>query len=99
PMKGRCSVLDFTGHFAWKGVCDYGAPMSSLVGNSYAARDPFHSVQFKDTVDTDNSPGEQIVNFGLMVNYGICTGEGVPMIYARDYLKMAICYGRKQYID
>lgn len=99
-MDGQISTLDFTNHWRMKGVLDFGAPMYYWRPAGYATRDPFRSVEFVDTPDTDNSPGQQIINSKLLAYaYMLLALEGVPLVYHRDYATEAGCYGLQPYID
>jgi alpha-amylase len=77
------AVLDFTRHFAYRGVSQ-GSPLSSLVGNGFCFHNPDHAYIYVESNDTDGPDG--IVNnklwFYLDAMTMPCKGA---LIFAKDY--------------
>lgn len=76
-------VLDFTRHYAYRGVSQ-GAPLSSLVNNGFCFRDPDHAWIYVESNDTDGPYG--IVNNKLWFYLDALTMPcKAALIFARDY--------------
>ena len=100
-MGGRCSVFDFTLHWAIQAMCNNNSRwwMGGLEGAGYIAVDPIKAVTFVDNPDTDLSYGENVI-WNKMLGYAlILTAEGYPSVYYKDYSTDAGCYGLKPLID
>lgn len=95
---GHAATLDFTLHWALQDACNNGNARA-LSNRGLIFRDPTRSVTFRDSADTDLSPGEQIIANGLLANARLLTAQGYPMILAKDYWHDAYCYGLDKWIN
>jgi alpha-amylase len=99
-MAGRSKVFDFTLHWALQAMCDDPSfHMSRMSDAGYVARDPFNAVTFVDNLDTDLSPGQQIVSNKLLAYAFVLTSEGYPFVSHKDYAQAPGCFGLKPWID
>jgi alpha-amylase len=99
-MEGRSAAFDFTLHWALQSMCDDpNFDMRRLNGAGYLSRDPTKAVTFVDNLDTDLSPGQQIIGNKLLAYAFVLTSEGYPCVSHKDYAEEPGCYHLKNRID
>lgn len=103
---GRMSLIDFGAHYnRYQPMCnDAGSAgfwMESLGNrnNALLGTNPMKAVPFVESMDSDTNGFATIIFNKTLAYAALLAGEGLPMIYIRDYLKEPDCYGLKPYID
>jgi alpha-amylase len=74
-------------------------PADWLAGRGFIGRDPMHAVPFVESMDSDTNGFATIVWNKLLAYALMLAGEGLPLIYVRDYLRQPDCYGLQPRID
>lgn len=98
------SAIDFDFHYNMvQPMCNDagsgGFSMGDLAGRGMIATMPMKAVPFVESMDSDTN-GFATVVFNKLLGYALMLGgEGLPMIYARDYLSDPDCYGLGDAID
>ncbi len=99
-----CSASDFDFHYNMAQVmCNEAGnssfQMSWLQGRGMIGTMPMNAVPFVESMDSDTDGFATIVNNKILAYALMLGGEGLPLIYVRDYLQEPDCYGLKQGID
>lgn len=83
-IKWSASAFDFPLFYTLREMCNnYDFDMRLVWGNGLVFDCPMHSVTFCDNHDTDRS--QPIVSDKMLAYAVICSLEGVPCVYWRDY--------------
>ena len=100
-MNGRALAFDFPLKFILNAMCNNpnGFNMATLDHAGFAGASPDHAVTFVENHDTDNNPGQAIVQNKALAYAYILTSEGLPSVYYRDYTTDPDGYGLKPQID
>lgn len=103
-VDGRASAIDFDWHYNMaQPMCnDAGAGtfnMATLAGRGMIGNNPMKAVPFVESMDSDTNGFATIVENKALAYALLLGGEGLPMIYIRDYLQEPDCYGLKPHID
>ena len=95
-VDGEASASDFDFHYNMaEAMCNNlsGFNMGSLAGRGMIGVWPQRSVPFVESMDSDTD-GFGSVKFNKILGYALLlTGEGLPQVYIRDYLREMDCYG------
>lgn len=102
----RASLIDFGFHYnRAQPMCNdaggSGFWMTSLGNRSNAmlGTNPMKALPFVESMDSDTNGFATIVSNKALAYALLLTGEGLPMVYVRDYLQEPDCYGLKPIID
>lgn len=92
------SAADFDTHYnAIMPMCNEAGSgkfsMAWLAGKGMAAVDPMRAVPFVESMDSDTNGFATVVDNKELGYALLLTGEGLPMVYIRDYLQEPDCYG------
>lgn len=103
-MDGRASAIDFDFHYnAAQPMCNGAGSgsffMGSLAGRGMVASNPMKAVPFVESMDSDTNGFATIVHNKLLGYALMLGGEGLPLVYIRDYLNERDCYGLQPAID
>jgi alpha-amylase len=103
-VHGTCSAADFDFHYNMaQDMCNEAGggnfQMSWLKGRGMIGTMPMKAVPFVESMDSDTNGFATIVNNKILGYALMLGGEGLPMIYVRDYLQEPDCYGLKANID
>jgi alpha-amylase len=97
-VDALCSALDFDFHYNMvKPMCNGAGSgqfhMGSLAGRGMIGTWPMKAVPFVESMDSDTDGFATIVDNKELGYALLLTGEGLPLIYARDFLQESDCYG------
>ena len=97
-VNRRASLIDFDFHYNFaQPMCMAASSGNFYMGNlanaGFRNIDPLKVVPFVESMDSDTN-GFATIIFNKILGYALLlTGEGLPMIYIRDYLAEPDCYG------
>ena len=100
----RASATDFDFHYNMvQPMCmNAGAgnwQMAWMTGRGMIGSNPLKAVPFVESMDSDTDGFATIV-FNKLLGYALMLGgEGLPIVYIKDYLADPGCYGLKPWID
>jgi alpha-amylase len=98
-VNEKSSALDFDFHYNMAEVmCNNlggNFNMASLQGRGMISSNPMKAVPFVESMDSDTDGFATIVNNKELGYALMLCGQGLPMIYVRDYLQEPDCYGLK----
>ncbi len=97
-VDALCSAADFSFHYNMaEDMCNEAGSnsfsMASLAGNGMIGTWPMKACPFVESMDSDTNGFATIVNNKILGYALMLGGEGLPMIYVRDYLQEPDCYG------
>lgn len=103
-VDGRASALDFDFHYNMaQRMCNEAGSssfyMGSLAGRGMIGNNPMKALPFVESMDSDVNGFATIVDNKTLGYALLLGGEGLPLIYIRDYLKQPDCYGLQDHID
>lgn len=103
-VGGRASAIDFDWHYNMaQPMCQQAGAgnffMGSLAHRGMIGNNPMKAVPFVESMDSDLNGFATIVDNKTLAYALLLGGEGLPMIYIRDYLREPDCYGLQHYID
>lgn len=103
-VDGLASTIDFDWHYnAAEPMCNNAGAgtfyMGRLKGRGMIATNPMRAIPFVESMDSDTDGFATIVDNKILAYALLLGGEGLPMIYIRDYLQEPDCYGLKPEID
>lgn len=103
-VDGRASAIDFDFHYNMaQRMCNEAGNstfyMGSLAGRGMIGNNPMKALPFVESMDSDVNGFATIVNNKVLGYALMLGGEGLPMVYARDYLEEPDGYGLQRYID
>lgn len=100
-VNGRASTLDFDFHYNMaQQVCmNPSFYMGALAGRGQAASNPMRAIPFVESMDSDTNGFATIVYNKILAYALLLGGEGLPLVYIRDYLDEPDCYGLRPEID
>ncbi len=103
-VGGRASATDFDFHYNMvQPMCMQAGTgnwqMDWMAGRGMIGNDPMKAVPFVESMDSDTDGFATIV-FNKVLGYALMLGgEGLPILYIKDYLADPGCYGLKPWID
>lgn len=103
-VNGLASAFDFNFHYEMaQPMCNNAGDgsffMGWLAGRGMIGNNPMKAVPFVESMDSDTNGFATIVS-NKELGYGLLLGgEGLPVVYIRDYLQEPDCYGLKRPID
>lgn len=102
-VDGLASASDFDFHYNMaQAMCEKSASgfdMRGLYGRGMIGSNPMHAVPFVESMDSDTNGFATIVDNKILGYALMLSGEGMPCVYARDYLIADNCYGLQPQID
>lgn len=97
------SAADFDFHYNMARdmaeLSSHGYDMRGLHGRGMVGNNPMKAVPFVESMDSDVNGFATIVDNKILCYALLLTGEGLPQIYIRDYLREPDCYGEQVAID
>lgn len=103
-VNGRASSIDFDWHYNMaQPMCNNAGDgtfyMGSMANRGMIGNNPMKAIPFVESMDSDTNGFAGIVHNKALAYALMLGGEGLPMVYIRDYLREPDCYGLKGPID